>query len=524
MVKLSPCNIPALKKIMKGLVVNEGEERENSPCFFFHKKSEDLEVEEDLSLRTEVGKLPKSIYRFTAGERSSPGLVGNLLTKPRVSSKDKRDDGEYVMGDQSSGSKNKWQSTSKMSRSTKKPTNDIEEEDSFTKLDMLTNRHNAKFDLRISEKLLLEDSPEIYLNKIPSDQWSMAKIHDDLQTQRGPKHRDFFGSASKKLLNPDQIEGVLSDDRNCLRRTQKTSNLNLDHDLSHQYNPILKPEDPYGQPELKKTTKAHDYYDVSQNLGSNYCQDDSDHISRPAIDLSHNNKPLNSNKYQKFGSEIFSDPYNLKNRSYDKGNITQPIDHIPFDSFELDTLEDYNYNYNYNYNQNKNEPRMILRNEIQQAQHHIEQVQRDKLSISPVNDRSHKENLIDIPGYAFPKPGGSLFGNPIRTCELDPDMSYQTNFAELNSFETNYIQEMEDESQSRSSYGNHTLINKVKGKLDTFGKRQNIYDKEKFVSQERFLVGDVSQGSNIYDSNYMGPNNFFSNYMKDLKKSKQYHR
>jgi hypothetical protein len=129
---------------------------------------------------------------------------------------------------------------------------------------------------------------------------------------------------------------------------------------------------------------------------------------------------------------------------------------------------------------------MILRNEIQQAQHHIEQVQREKLSISPVNDRSNKENPIDIPGYAFPKPGGSLFGNPIRTCELDPDMSYQTNFAELNSFETNYIQEMEDESQSRSSYGNHILINKVKGKLDTFGKRQNIYDKEKFVSQERF--------------------------------------
>ena len=127
-----------------------------------------------------------------------------------------------------------------MSRSTKKPNNDIEEEDSFTKLDVLTNRDNSKFDLRVSEKLLLEDSPEILPNKISSEKWSMAKIHDDLQTQRGPKHRDLFGSSSKKLLNLDQIEGVLSDDRNCLRRTQKTSNLNLEHELPHQYKPILK--------------------------------------------------------------------------------------------------------------------------------------------------------------------------------------------------------------------------------------------------------------------------------------------
>jgi hypothetical protein len=40
-VKLSPCNIPGAKKWIKNFVGNEGEERENSPCFFFHKKSED---------------------------------------------------------------------------------------------------------------------------------------------------------------------------------------------------------------------------------------------------------------------------------------------------------------------------------------------------------------------------------------------------------------------------------------------------------------------------------------------------
>ena len=163
-IKLSPSNISSTKKFMKNFVVEEGDGRGDSPCFFFNRKSEDEGVEHDMSLDTEVGKLPKSIYQYgisgelagssgrnlyggqggSAGsygkggcgigqhvglevgggggsggrgnnflelgsgkgqverieriesrEKGSPGLKGNFLTKPRMSPRDNRDEGEF---------------------------------------------------------------------------------------------------------------------------------------------------------------------------------------------------------------------------------------------------------------------------------------------------------------------------------------------------------------------------------------------------------------------------------------------
>ena len=69
------------------------------------------------------------------------------------------------------------------------------------------------------------------------------------------------------------------------------------------------------------------------------------------------------------------------------------------------------------------------------------------------------------------------------------------------------------------------MINKVKGKLNDFSKRGNISGNRNNQNyDQKGCHGEKSNDSNIYDSNYTGPNNFFSNYMKDLKRAKQFNR